>query len=79
MSGKLKTKGNMMLATKLDGVLKVNYVFRSSMIRRWRTHPPIIRLPRQRLSSKLKLVILGLPPSPLNLVCCLLVIYPRTR
>ena len=23
MSGKLKTKGNMMLATKLDGVLKV--------------------------------------------------------
>ena len=24
MSGKLKTKGNMMLATKLDGVLKVN-------------------------------------------------------
>lgn len=28
MSGKLKTKGNMMLATKLDGVLKVtNYHF----------------------------------------------------
>jgi len=25
MSGKLKTKGNMMLATKLDGVLKVSY------------------------------------------------------
>ena len=25
MSGKLKTKGNMMLATKLDGVLKVDY------------------------------------------------------
>lgn len=24
MTGKLKTKGNMMLATKLDGVLKVN-------------------------------------------------------
>ncbi|KAF8486100.1 SCP2 sterol-binding domain-containing protein [Russula ochroleuca] len=26
MTGKLKTKGNMMLATKLDGVLKVCYV-----------------------------------------------------
>lgn len=25
MSGKLKTKGNMMLATKLDGVLKVRW------------------------------------------------------
>jgi hypothetical protein len=25
MSGKLKTKGNMMLALKLDGVLKVGY------------------------------------------------------
>ena len=25
MTGKLKTKGNMMLATKLDGVLKVRF------------------------------------------------------
>jgi len=32
MSGKLKTKGNMMLATKLDGVLKVNYHFQSTII-----------------------------------------------
>ena len=31
MSGKLKTKGNMMLATKLDGVLKVNHHFRSAV------------------------------------------------
>lgn len=29
MSGKLKTKGNMMLATKLDGVLKVSYYLTS--------------------------------------------------
>lgn len=29
MTGKLKTKGNMMLATKLDGVLKVSTNFRS--------------------------------------------------
>lgn len=27
MTGKLKTKGNMMLATKLDGVLKVGILF----------------------------------------------------
>lgn len=32
MSGKLKTKGNMMLATKLDGVLKVSCRFRSATI-----------------------------------------------
>ena len=32
MSGKLKTKGNMMLATKFDGVLKVSYHFRSAPI-----------------------------------------------
>lgn len=28
MTGKLKTKGNMMLATKLDGVLKVIVTFK---------------------------------------------------
>lgn len=27
MTGKLKTKGNMMFATKLDGVLKVRFEF----------------------------------------------------
>jgi len=32
MSGKLKTKGNMMLATKLDGVLKVNHHFRLAIL-----------------------------------------------
>ena len=38
MTGKLKTKGNMMLAMKLDGVLKVSCRLQPAVILRWRTH-----------------------------------------
>ena len=47
MTGKLKTKGNMMLATKLDGVLKVSCRETDKEI----THPSSFRLPSRRLSS----------------------------
>ena len=47
MTGKLKTKGNMMLATKLDGVLKVSCRETDKEI----THPSSSRLPSRRLSS----------------------------
>lgn len=32
MTGKLKTRGNILVATKLDSVLKVRPCFRSSLI-----------------------------------------------
>jgi putative sterol carrier protein len=38
MTGKLKTKGNMMLATKLDAVLKVR-LSKSSRLVRWTDKP----------------------------------------
>jgi len=62
MTGKLKTKGNMMLATKLDGVLKVSCRLHSAVIWRWRTHTPLfLRLPRARLSSKLVSATVSVP------------------
>jgi hypothetical protein len=54
MSGKLKTKGNMMLATKLDGVLKVSHNAQTVTSCR-ETIDDLLsssRLPRPRLSSK---------------------------
>lgn len=39
MTGKLKTKGNVMLATKLDGVLGVSLYF--SAVRHQSDHPSI--------------------------------------
>ena len=40
MTGKLKTKGNVMLATKLDGVLGVSLYF-SAVVRHQSDHPSI--------------------------------------
>jgi hypothetical protein len=56
MTGKLKTKGNMMLAAKLDGVLKVRrerYQLSEGQICGSNSPlPSFFRLPRPRLSSK---------------------------
>ena len=60
MSGKLKTKGNMMLATKLDGVLKVSYKLSHPARKQLEgmTHSlSLFRLQRPRLSSKREVVV----------------------
>jgi hypothetical protein len=46
MTGKLKTKGNMMLATKLDGVLKVCSVVLMSP---FTSHPSQVAKPKAKL------------------------------